>query len=676
MNKSSAGRVAALCLAGVAGCTSSGAVHPRFSAVHNTMVALGLNQLGHLSEGSLSEGGTVNLPVELEARCYTFVALGGDGARDVDLSLLDANASRVAGDSTRDAQAAVHHCVRTRGRYTLALRMASGGGSYMVGTWQGGAPSSGGGRAEPTTGTCASPIALQLGQTVTGNTSEHPSRATGQCLRGEGPEGVEDEDGPQAAGAPEVVYALSLERRQQVTIALETTGNFDGAVYVRAANCESAAAEVACNDDEGDTNHSRIVQALDPGQYYVFVDGFGRSRGSYSLTVSAADVPSPAEVCQNAAALAPNTPVTGQITGQDLNVFTARCGNNARGGERVYRLEVPQESRVQLHEESDFDAVLHMRRACGDPATEVECNDDAEDTQHARINSVVPAGTYYVFADTYRPGNGGSYTVQADLVPVAGGNTQGDTCTDAAQLTPGTPVEGNTFPAHDDVQSPCGAASEGYDVVYRLNVTTRSRVKLWFEQSDLGNQGTITVTRDCARVGQATCRPGAVGENNAYDEVLAPGTYYVIVDSAAPRRFGRFRLNSRVEDPAATERLCRTAPVLVSGRSVSGSTAGGTDRFQATCAGNARSPENLYRLVLARQSRVRLALSAQYDAALHLRQSCLQQSTERACNDDSTDPQHSLIETTLPAGTYTVFVDGYGANNSGSYTLETQISAP
>jgi hypothetical protein len=165
-----------------------------------------------------------------------------------------------------------------------------------------------------------------------------------------------------------------------------------------------------------------------------------------------------------------------------------------------------------------------------------------------------------------------------------------------------------------------------------------------------------------------------VGEANAYDQTLDAGQYFVIVDSAAARHFGRFRLNSRVEDPQAAERLCRTAPVLVSGRTVSGTTAGGTDRFQATCAGGARSPENLYRLNVTRRSRVRLTLSAQFDGALYLRQQCAQQSTERACNDDSTDPQHSLIETVLTPGQYTVFVDGYGQNNGGTYTLETEVT--
>jgi hypothetical protein len=109
----------------------------------------------------------------------------------------------------------------------------------------------------------------------------------------------------------------------------------------------------------------------------------------------------------------------------------------------------------------------------------------------------VPAGTYFVLTDAFQSGAQGSYTLQADLAPVAGGNTAGDTCADAQLLTPGTPVDGNTFQARDDIRSPCASATEGYDVVYRLNVTARSRVKLWFDSSDLREQGTITVARAC-----------------------------------------------------------------------------------------------------------------------------------------------------------------------------------
>ncbi len=494
------------------------------------------------------------------------------------------------------------------------------------------------------------------------------SRNNASCL------GVRGEE----EGAPEVVYSLTLERRQQVTVAVEQQGNYDGAVYIRSGTCDDQEAEVAgaCNDDDGDTSHSRVQMALEPGQYFIFVDGFGRNRGSFQMTVTTRDVPTAAEVCQSAAVLAANTPVTGQLSSQEMNNFQARCGANARGPDRVYRLEVPQESRMQLHQESDYDGVLHIRRACADPNSEVECNDDAEDVQHARINAILPAGTYYVFTDGYQANAQGNYTLQADLAPVAGGTVQGDTCADALPITPGTPVEGNTFQAHDDVPSPCASQTDGYDMVYRLTVTGRSRVRLWFDQADITEQATLTVTRNCAQIAQAQCRAGAVGEQRAFDQVLDPGQYFVVVDSAQPRRFGRFRLNARVEDAAAVERVCRTAPLLVPGRTVTGTTQG-QDRFNATCAGGARSPENLYRLVLRRRSSVRLALTSStpnFDAALYVRQQCAVATTERACNDDAGDAQHSLIETTLEPGTYTVFVDGFATNNHGSYSLDVQVT--
>lgn len=649
------------------GCTSTGGIHRRFTAVHNTLDSMGINQLGPLSEGSLGEGGRVAFPLDLQARCYTFVAFGAEGARDVDLEVLDANNARVAADNTHDPQAALTYCVRTAGRYNLALRMTAGSGSYLLGRWHGSPPASvaPGGAGGP--GSCASPLPITFGQAVSGNTGDGATQQSGSCV------GAEEGD----QGAPEVVYTFTLERRQLVTATLETAGNFDAALYIRGA-CEDAESEQGCNDDDGDINHSRVSAPLDPGTYFLFVDGFGRNRGRYTLNVNAADVPSPAEVCQNATALAPNTPVTAQLTSQDHDVFRARCGGTARGPERVYTLAVPRESRLQLHAESDFDAVIHVRRACADADSELACNDDAEDIQHARLNTVLQEGTYYVFADGFQQNASGTYTLEADLAPIAGGSTPGDTCADAVPLTPGTPVEGNTLQAHDDLASPCGAPQEGYDVVYRLEVPNRSRVKLWFEQSDLGQQGTITVLRDCAQIANArdACRAGAVGEAAGFDQILDAGTYFVVVDSATPRAFGRFRLNARIEDAALVERLCRTAPLLVSGRSVTGTT-NGDDRFQATCAGGARSPENLYRLRVVRRSSVRIAVTSTtpgYDPAVYIRQTCASAATERACNDDASDTQHSLIETTLEPGVYTVFVDGFSANNHGAYTLEATVT--
>ena len=37
-----------------------------------------------------AEGGTVRLPMELNPGCYTFVGLGSDGVRDIDVTVTDA----------------------------------------------------------------------------------------------------------------------------------------------------------------------------------------------------------------------------------------------------------------------------------------------------------------------------------------------------------------------------------------------------------------------------------------------------------------------------------------------------------------------------------------------------------------------------------------------------------
>ena len=49
----------------------------RFFAVHNVMSALGMAQLGGVSQGTLAAGQEVKLPLTLPASCVAIVAMGG-----------------------------------------------------------------------------------------------------------------------------------------------------------------------------------------------------------------------------------------------------------------------------------------------------------------------------------------------------------------------------------------------------------------------------------------------------------------------------------------------------------------------------------------------------------------------------------------------------------------------
>ena len=86
-------------------------------------------------------------------------------------------------------------------------------------------------------------------------------------------------------GGPEQVVSISIRARAQVTF--ETVNNmFDTLIWLR-SECDVEAAEIDCNDDGGNGLASRISAQLEPGTYFLFVDGFGDANaGTTDLVVT------------------------------------------------------------------------------------------------------------------------------------------------------------------------------------------------------------------------------------------------------------------------------------------------------------------------------------------------------------------------------------------------------
>ena len=66
-----------------------------------------------------------------------------------------------------------------------------------------------------------------------------------------------------------------------------------------------------------------------------------------------------------------------------------------------------------------FDGVLALRKTCLDPtgasgphAAEISCNNDSDDAQHARIDTSLDAGTYFVHVDGHASGNEGAFSLE------------------------------------------------------------------------------------------------------------------------------------------------------------------------------------------------------------------------------------------------------------------------
>ena len=106
---------------------------------------------------------------------------------------------------------------------------------------------------------------------------------------------------PGNATGGDAVYAFTAEADQTVCFST-AEANYDTLIYVRAATCGDANAEIACNDDidfDALVYQSQVTVDVATGTiYYVFVDGWNAAAGAFALSA----MPGPcdeiaAEIC-------------------------------------------------------------------------------------------------------------------------------------------------------------------------------------------------------------------------------------------------------------------------------------------------------------------------------------------------------------------------------------------
>jgi len=656
-------------LLALAACTSARgtggtAFDPRFVAVHNTLAAMGLVQVGLIHEGLLAEAREAKVSLDLPAGCVTVLAIGGEGVHDIDATLLDPRGSPIAHDTTNEPQAVLRSCLDAADTYALVVRVSSGAGPWVVATWVGAAtggapmsPAAGSPAVSEAKGTCEAPIPLVPG-TVSGSTRHGEHENAGSC---------------SPSDSRELVYELNVTQRQR--IAIEVEAHFDSVLYIRKDDCNDANAEVDCNDDSPDRTRSRIERVLDPGRYYVFVDGYGDESGPFKMTVTSTDVLALVDVCRRASVLASGASQTSSTEGMADNT-RATCGGGAEGADAAWRVDLPSRSRVRLTEHSDDLApVLHVRRACVDEQSEIACAESGSVAGDAAITGIWDAGAYSVFADGRDRDSTGRYTMLLETSTPAGSGTRGDGCGDAAPLGGGVTgsVAGDTFDARDDVAGTCGGKGSP-DVVYRMDVARRSRLVAALEDEEAPHL--IVLSRRCGeRSAEAAC-------GRTIDTVLTPGTYSIAVDGTSQDAFGRFTLKWVLRDLTGQLAACGKAPTLTSGRTVDGTTIGAGDRFTPSCTATdtgASGPDRVFKFVLNAPAEVRLVLVAPgFDGVVALRRACGEGSGGPSLPDlgceAETDGSHRVVfERGLEAGTYWVVVDGRSASDQGPFTIEYRI---
>ncbi len=233
--------------------------------------------------------------------------------------------------------------------------------------------------------------------------------------------------------APEAVYKLELTTKSDLFVATHGTG-FNTVLYVRDGCCGP---EIACNDDADAHSTSAISQrGLDPGTYYIYVDG-ATSGDAGAFTVDIYAMPAAtnaAETCGNPLPLAAGA-TTGNTCGfQDDYSPPDGCSMavaGANGLDQVYYFVLDQKTSVTFStcDNTCIDTVLYVRDVCNENSAQTVCDDDScrasgacqpdGNTVQSHIATTLAAGIHYLFLDTFAAAQVpcGDFTITATGIP-------------------------------------------------------------------------------------------------------------------------------------------------------------------------------------------------------------------------------------------------------------------
>ncbi len=168
--------------------------------------------------------------------------------------------------------------------------------------------------------------------------------------------------------------------------------------------------------------------------------------------------------------------------------------------------------------------------------------------------------------------------------------------------------------------------------------------------------------------------PGSLGSR--IEASLGAGTYYLFVDSYDDR-VNTYTLEIELETLVVPEGdTCATAEeIMPVTQTLTGElTRAYTGSHEGSCGGRGR--EKIYTFHLDEPVFLDAMVSG-FDTVMYLRGDCENPDTEIACNDDATPPGGlgSRVEATLEPGTYYLFIDSFGEETLGTYTLDILVDA-
>jgi hypothetical protein len=377
----------------------------------------------------------------------------------------------------------------------------------------------------PTNDVCGSPIDVSAGGRFTGSFVEVADDLTASCA---------------FSGSPDLVYSFTTTAEQDVQISAESVTGESLAYSVR-TTCESTPSEVRC--DYGSPAAGTFHQ-LPAGTYFLVVEGPSFADPDFTLDVAfLAPTPPPlGDSCASPIALTPGSMVTGTLTDKQ-NDHDVSCGFRYR--DAVYSFTLSEASDVTVQLDAGGFANMSLRPTCTDSATQIRCTSGSPARQRIRN---LAAGTYYLIVEASSPSG---FTLQVDVttpptIPVE--VTGNESCADPHVMpATGGLFHGDTSTMASDLSGArCGGGAGSRDAVYELTLAARSRVIASTEGSAYDTVLVIHRTA-CTAGGELYCDDdGGEGATSLIDQMLDPGTYYIVVDGFGTASAGDYLLEVRV----------------------------------------------------------------------------------------------------------------------------------
>jgi Cys-rich repeat protein len=472
------------------------------------------------------------------------------------------------------------------------------------------------------------------------------------------------------ATGPEDVYAFAVNVAG--TLCLSTAGSaFDTVLHVRSGDCLDDAQEVACNDDVAVGNTSSELElVVEPDvAYYVFVDGYNRAAGNYTLSIT--DGPcgaGPAACVADADCAAGEVCVDGACQPAAECVADADC---AAG-------EACVDGACQPAAECVADADCAAGEVCVGGACEpapAACVADAD----CAAGEACVEGTCAVPGTCEAPfliDAFGAFESSVVGAPAAsrglcGGNGPENVFVFAVDA-PGAiclSTVGSTFDTVLHVRADaCGDAAA--EIGCNDDTDAGSRAELTV-QAEAGVDYFVFVDSFGAAGGDyvLTVSPGACG-------AVAPVACEVDADCAVGEICDA---GVCVAEPVAGNGTCEAPNPIVAVGAIDGTTAG-AGVHGGSCGGGPASAEAVYVFSVDADTPVCLDTNGSlYDTVLYVRTACGDAASEVGCDDDDGVGTQSLLEIQAVANVdYFVFVDGFtgfAGTNQGDYTLNVAIGA-